>query len=128
MFDDRRSDELRNVRRIARLLDSQFKVLGFRFGLDPIIGLIPGLGDVLPLAFNAYLLAMGAKLGLPKSALTAMAINSTLDVAIGLIPGIGDFSDVFFKANTRNIEIMERHLSKRQTDDNVIDGDAWHVN
>jgi hypothetical protein len=126
MFERGPGDELRNVRRIARLLDAQFNILGFRIGLDPIIGLVPGLGDAIPLAFSAYLLAKGAKMGLPKSALTAMAVNSALDVALGLIPGIGDVSDVFFKAHLRNIEIMERHLA-RQRDGDIIDGDAWRV-
>jgi hypothetical protein len=127
MFDAEMPGQLRMARRLARLLDNEFKLFGIRFGLDPIIGLIPGLGDVLPLLFSAYLLALAARLGLPRSALIAMTINSALDVGLGLIPGVGDLSDIFLKANVRNVEIMERHLARKRQGDTIVDGDAWDV-
>lgn len=119
--------ELRRARRIAQLLDNEFRLFGVRFGLDPILGAIPGLGDALPLAFSAYLLALGARLGAPRPVLLAIALNSTIATLLGLVPGLGDLSDLFFKAHSRNVAILERYLARRGREETVIEGQARPV-
>lgn len=126
-MDERIRDELRRARRVAHLLDNQFRVFGFRFGLDPLLGLIPGLGDLVPAAFSVYLLHLGIRLGLPPAALIVMALNSVLDILLGFIPGLGDVSDVAFKAHSRNVAILERHLTQQGKGETIIEGRARWV-
>lgn len=99
-----------NARRITNLLDRKFKIGPWRFGLDPIFGLLPGIGDSVPALLSAYLVWIGWKADLPTPKLVHMIINIGLDFAIGSIPILGDILDFGFKANVRNLDILERHL------------------
>ena len=103
------------VRKVSRWLDSGFKVPGtsFRFGFDPIIGLIPGLGDVVSLAISSYPIAAARRMGLPRRTIARLIANVGVDALIGAIPLIGDVYDFAFKANTRNLKIIERALAER---------------
>jgi len=107
------------IESLARLMDSQFNVPGLPapLGLDTIIGLIPGIGDTIGLGVSGYIIAQGAKLGLPKRNLTGMAFNVGIDWLIGTIPLIGDIFDWGWKANNRNAAIIreyyEDHLRVR---------------
>lgn len=100
-----------NLRAWANLLDKAFRVPGtnVRFGLDPILGLIPGLGDLASPVFAALLMMEGARLGVPKIILARMAINALLDALVGAIPFVGVVGDVFLRANTRNLALLERY-------------------
>lgn len=95
---------------IANLLDTAVKIpfIGIRVGLDFLIGLIPGIGDLIMFAASLRIVFLGKELGLPKSLQTKMLRNSLLDFAFGFIPFIGDLIDLFYKANQKNVRIMEQ--------------------
>jgi hypothetical protein len=101
-----------SLRRIARLLDSQFSIGNFRFGLDPILGLVPGLGDFISLTMSGGFLALAAKHGASRKLLILMALNVLFDAVIGSIPILGQIFDFFFKANNRNVRLLEKHYHK----------------
>ena len=99
------------LRRWAVLLDSRFRVPGtsIRFGLDAIIGLIPGIGDISTPVFAALLLVQAARMRLPLVIQARMVVNAGLDMLMGLVPILGDLADVGWKANLRNLALLERH-------------------
>lgn len=97
--------------RISYLMDEQFRFPGtkFRFGLDPILNLIPVAGDMAGLVVSAGLLLAIAKKGASSKLVVLMTLNILLDATIGAIPIVGQIFDFFFKANSRNIELMKAH-------------------
>jgi hypothetical protein len=99
------------LRRWAVLLDSAFKVPGLpvRFGLETIVGLVPGIGDLATPAFTVLVLATGVRMRVPFLVLVRMAMNAGIDALIGLVPLLGDLVDVAWKANLRNLDLLERH-------------------
>jgi hypothetical protein len=101
------------ARGIARLLDDLVRIPGTKIGigLDPIIGLIPGLGDVVGGAMSGYILLVAAQEGAPTSVLVRMLGNIALDSLVGVVPVLGDLLDVGVKANRRNVELLERYLA-----------------
>jgi hypothetical protein len=107
----RRDEAHQRLRRIARLMDSEFRVplLGLRFGADAILGLVPGIGDALSGLIGAYLIYEAKRLGIPRPALLRMILNVAFDTAIGAIPVAGDIWDFFFHSNNRNMQILARH-------------------
>jgi hypothetical protein len=111
---DRRTGELMSLlRRWAVLLDSKFRIPGtnIRFGLDPILSLVPGLGELASPAFTVALLVQGVGQRVPKIVLARMVANALIDALIGAIPLAGSVGDIFFRANTRNLALLERHAS-----------------
>jgi len=107
--------ELARLDRLATLLDSRFRLPGtsIRFGLDSIVGLVPGIGDTLVAAPSAWMIWRGHTMGLSKWHLTRMAANLGIDYVIGAIPLIGDLFDIGFKANLRNLAILREGLDAR---------------
>jgi hypothetical protein len=99
------------LRRWAVLLDSAFAIPGIpvRFGLDALVGLVPGIGDLATPVFTVLLLATGVRMRVPAVVLTRMAMNAGFDALIGLVPIAGDIADVGWKANLRNLDLLERH-------------------
>jgi hypothetical protein len=99
------------LRKWATLLDAQFAIPGtnIRFGLDPILSLIPGIGDLASPAFTVLLLVHGLDRRVPRVVLLRMIANALLDALIGVVPIAGSVGDVFFRANLRNLELLERH-------------------
>ena len=99
------------LRRWAVLLDSVFRIpgTGIRFGLDAIVGLIPGLGDISTPAFAALLLVQAVRMRLPLVVQARMVLNAAFDMLIGLVPILGDLADIGWKANLRNLALLERH-------------------
>ena len=104
---------LKRVRALAKLLDNAFRVPGtnFRFGWDQIIGLVPGAGDVATGLMAAYIVAEAAKLGVPRRTLWRMVANVGIDMAGGAVPFAGDLFDFAFKANKKNLDLIERHVA-----------------
>ena len=104
-------DRLELLRRWSRLLDGAFRVPGtrFRFGLDPLLGLVPGLGDVTTPLFAAALLLEARRRRVPGVVQLRMLLNVVLDAALGAVPLAGDVWDAVWKANTRNLSLLERH-------------------
>jgi hypothetical protein len=115
------------LRKWAVLLDSAFQVPGtrMRFGLDPIVGLIPGAGDVVTGFFAVMILLHSVRLRVPKVVIARMVLNTGLDLLVGAVPLLGDLFDAGFKANLRNLGLLERHAQGRippQTSDYVFVG------
>ncbi len=106
---------LRRLERIARLLDSEFRLPGtrFRFGLDGLIGLVPGIGDAAGFAISSYIVLEAWRLGAPAPILMRMIANLVVDGAVGSIPVAGDLFDLAWKANKRNLNLLLRHSGKR---------------
>lgn len=111
----REARALERVRRIAHWTDNAFRIPGtpWRFGLEPLIGLVPVAGDLLGLAITSYTLQQAWTLGAPRPLLWRMVGNVAVDFLIGLVPGVGDLGDAVFKANARNLRLLEQHLASR---------------
>ena len=107
---------MRRLRRLSYLLDSAIKIPGtsYRVGVDPIIGLIPGGGDIVGLVMSGFIVLEAAQLGASKSTLGAMAFNVVLETIAGIVPGVGDIFDVTWKSNIRNITLLEQQLDLPQ--------------
>jgi hypothetical protein len=92
-------------------LDSRFRVPGtdIRFGIDPLLSLIPGLGDLASPVFTLLLIVHGLQQRVPKIVMVRMVINALLDALIGAIPVLGSVGDVFWRANNLNLALLERH-------------------
>jgi hypothetical protein len=104
--------ELERLRNLARLLDSALRIPGtrIRFGLDALIGLVPGIGDAIGALFSAYIIYQAARLGVPRTTLVRMLANVGLDTIVGEIPLLGDLFDVGWKSNIRNLGLLEQHI------------------
>lgn len=100
---------LRRLERLAWLLDRAIPVGRMRIGLDPIIGLVPGLGDSIGALLSLYVLYEGARLGAPGPILIRMTGNILIEAILGAIPGIGDVFDFVWQANTRNMRLIHRY-------------------
>lgn len=111
-----RQKSLANIERITRLMDSQFGFLGFRFGIDPIINLIPFAGATVSAIISGMLVAAMAKHGASGNVKAKMIINITFDALIGMIPVLGWIFDFYYKANRRNFNLLKQHyqLGKHQ--------------
>jgi hypothetical protein len=99
------------LRRWARIFDSAFRIPGTQitFGLDPILGLVPGLGDLASPVLSLFFLWHGLRLGVPKVVFARMVFNALIDAAVGAIPLVGDLFDFGWKANAWNLALLERH-------------------
>ncbi len=108
--------ELARLQSLADWLDTRFRIPGtsIRFGLDGLVGLIPGLGDLAMLAPAFYLIVRAARLGAPLHVLARMLINTSIDLVIGAIPVIGDIFDVAFKADRKNTVLLARFLERKK--------------
>ncbi len=106
---DRRAD---NIRTLARVLDSAVKIpgTGIRIGADSIFGLVPVIGDIAGAALSGYIVLASARLGAPASTLARMLINIGIDTVVGAVPVLGDMFDVGWRANMRNVELLDVHL------------------
>jgi hypothetical protein len=118
---------LPDLQRYAKLLDKAFRIPGtnIRFGLDPIIGLVPFLGDLASPVFAALLVLEGNRLGIPRIVQIRMVVNALVDAVIGAIPFAGIVGDVFFRANTKNMALLERHAVPGGRP--ATRGDYWFV-
>jgi len=103
---------LNRIRKLSRLMDTSIRVpvIGLRIGLDPIIGLIPGLGDLVSSAFSVYLIYLATRFNLPAKAIGWMVFNVGLEAVVGTVPLFGDMFDALYKSNIRNLRLLEEHL------------------
>ncbi|MGH9423004.1 MAG: DUF4112 domain-containing protein [Thermoanaerobaculia bacterium] len=108
------SEKAARVRALARMLDSAIRIpgTGVTFGLDPILGLVPGIGDLAGAVFSGYIVLTAARMGAPRSVLARMLLNLGTDTLVGSIPVLGDLFDVGFRANIRNSELLDKHLGE----------------
>ena len=109
---NRRDDKLEHLKQLSAALDSKFQgPFGFTFGLDGLIGLIPIVGDFVTSAMSLYIIAQAASLGAGPSTLIRMAINLLIDNLFDMLPVFGNFFDFYWKANNKNIKLLESHLA-----------------
>ncbi|MDV2991795.1 MAG: hypothetical protein N4J56_001449 [Chroococcidiopsis sp. SAG 2025] len=103
---------IQRLRKLTHLMDNAIAIPGtkFRIGLDPILGLIPGAGDFIGTALSAYIVLEAVRLGLPKETLGKMVSNILLESVVGTVPIVGDWFDFAWKANVKNLELIETHL------------------
>jgi hypothetical protein len=104
---------LERIKRFAWLLDNSIAIPGtrWRIGLDPLFGLIPGLGDLVGAAFSGWILLQAERLGAGRPTLLRMLWNVVVETVIGAIPVLGDIFDAAWKANAKNVVLLERHLA-----------------
>jgi hypothetical protein len=102
----------RRVRLLARLLDSSISVPGtsWKIGLDPIIGLIPGIGDLIGAVLSGYIILEAVHAEVPTFTLVRMLVNVGIDTVLGAVPALGDLFDAAWKSNMMNVALLERHL------------------
>jgi hypothetical protein len=107
----KRLDALRSLKRV---LDEAFRVPGtnIRFGWDAVIGLVPWAGDLLTALMAGAIITHAHRMRVPKVVQLRMLLNVGIDLAIGLVPFAGDVADVFWKSNTRNMALLERHAAQ----------------
>ena len=109
-MDDR--TRARDVERLARLLDDVVTIPGtrIRVGLDALLGLLPGGGDVIGGALSAWIIVAAARLGAPPAVIARMGANVLLDTVVGAVPVLGDIFDIAWRANRRNVDLLGRYL------------------
>lgn len=116
--------ELRGMDTLARWMDARFRIPGtnFRFGLDGLLGLIPGVGDLSTFAVSGYLVLLMARNGASGYLLARMILNIVVDAALGAIPFVGDLFDFVHKANVKNMQLMRQYYVQGRHR-----GSAWKV-
>lgn len=123
----KRLTTLERIRRLSRLMDTSIRIplFGFRIGLDPIIGLVPGAGDFISTAFSAYIIFLATRFGIPRQDLAIMIFNVGLEAVVGTVPLVGDLFDAFYKSNIRNLAILEQHLTKVEPELTEVSGEIY---
>jgi hypothetical protein len=106
------SRKLERLRVLARVLDNAIRIPGtdYRFGVDALIGLIPGIGDAISAIFSTLIILQAARLGAPRTTLLRMMANVGLDTLVGEVPILGDLFDAAWKSNLKNLDLLEDHL------------------
>lgn len=102
-----------NLERLGWIMDDLFRipVLGWRFGLDPLIGLVPGLGDTTTTLVSLYILAAAVRYRVPKITMLRMGLNIGIDYVFGSLPVVGDFADAWWKSNQKNLELLKKRAT-----------------
>ena len=108
------------AKKLAALLDDRFEIFGIKFGLDPVLDLIPGIGDILATVIGIYIIYVAALFRLPQRKINRMIINMILDFVIGLVPFLGPIGTIFFRSNRMNIQILEDHMRADIVEEGVI--------
>ncbi len=109
-----RSALLESARILARLLDEAIAIPGtsYRIGVDPIVGLVPGVGDVIGALLSGWIVLVGIRLGAPGAVVARMALNVGIDTLVGAVPIGGDLFDFAWKSNVRNVRLLEAWLAR----------------
>ena len=108
-----KSPGLQNLERLGWVMDDLFRipVLGWRFGLDALIGLVPGLGDTSTALVSFYILAAAVRYQVPKITMLRMGLNIGIDYLLGSLPVVGDFADAWWKSNQKNLELLKKRAT-----------------
>ena len=112
-----RAERIARIETLATLLDTAFVIPGikFRFGFDGLVGLVPGIGDVLTTALSLWLVKEAHALGAPKHLIARMLGNIAIDGVVGAVPLLGDAFDLMWKSNYRNLHLLRRHLARERS-------------
>ena len=105
--------DVRRAGILANWLDARFSILGIRFGFDAIVGLVPVVGDTLTAVASLYPLLVAERHKLGRGVQARMALNVLIDWAVGLVPAAGDVLDVAYKANLKNLKLLEQAAAKK---------------
>jgi hypothetical protein len=110
---NKRVVDIESLRQLSNLLDNAFRIPGtsYGIGIDPLLGLIPGGGDFIGGLLSIYIVYSAARMGVPKETLVRMGSNIVFDSLVGAVPVAGDLFDVAWKANVKNIDLLETHLA-----------------
>jgi hypothetical protein len=108
----------RSLEQLSNLMDGLFRipVVGWRFGLDALVGLVPGVGDTATTIVSLYILGSAVRYRVPKVTLLRMGTNIGIDYLIGAVPVVGDLFDVFWKSNQMNVELLKKRATASPTD------------
>lgn len=106
------------ARQLTRLMDIRFTILGIRFGVDPLLDIIPGFGNILATATSCYLFWIAYRLKVPMAVYARMARNIAVDYLFGVVPYIGIFFDLLFRSNIRNFNLLEKYF-----DTDILEGE-----
>lgn len=111
-----RRDRMAQLDALATLMDTAFVIPGtnFRFGIDALIGLVPGIGDVITTAMSAWMIQQARQLGAPKHLIARMIGNTAIDGLIGIVPFLGDAFDAAFKSNRRNMKLLRDWMEREE--------------
>jgi len=115
---------------VARWMDSAFEIPGskIRFGIDSILGLIPGFGDAATSLVSLFILHSASQQGVSRLTLSRMAFNVLIDFVVGSIPVVGDVFDVYWKANQKNVDLLRRHITANPDQKRRFErGDWWFL-
>jgi hypothetical protein len=109
-------ERLARLDRLARTMDAAFAIPGtkIRLGADAVLGLVPGVGDLVAKIASAYILYEAHQMGVPKHKLVRMGGNVLMDLTFGVVPVAGDVFDVFWRSNVRNMKIVRDHVEKQK--------------
>lgn len=99
---------LKLARNFTNVMENQFSIFGIKFGADVVLGLLPGLGDIVSMLLSLYLIWIGWMMKVPTPQLLRMIFNIGVDLLLGSIPLLGDVSDVFYRANNKNLDLLEK--------------------
>ena len=113
-FTRSRAERIARLDALANLLDTAFILPGanIRFGLDAMIGLVPGIGDAITTVMSLYIVREARELGVPRHVIGRMLANVALDGIVGAVPFLGDAFDVMWRANRRNMALLRKHLAE----------------
>jgi hypothetical protein len=116
ILSDDPASRTKRVRVIAKLLDNSIGIPGtpWKIGFDPIVGLIPGIGDLIGAVLSSYIVLEAARAKVPAYTLARMLMNVGIDTLLGAVPAVGDVFDAAWKSNTKNVALLERHLAGDQ--------------
>lgn len=121
VLNDAPDSRANRMRVLAKLLDNSIAIpgTGWKIGFDPIIGLIPGIGDLIGAVLSGYIVLEAARADASAFTLARMVVNVGIDTLLGAVPALGDLFDAAWKSNTKNVALLERHLA---TDQGVAQG------
>ncbi len=114
------TNHLAVARMLATLLDNKFSIGSFSFGIGPIIGLIPGIGDIIENVLSFYLIWIALRMDLPNEKIARMLGNIAFNFFLALFPIIGNIGDFVFKSNIRNLKILEEHAKRPIIEGEII--------
>ena len=119
MNEEINEEKLIRLKLLSKRLDNNFIIPGTKakIGLDPIMGAIPIIGDLIGALLSTYIMYSGIKMGVPRSVVAQMATNIALDFTIGWIPIIGDIFDIIWKSNKRNVKLIEEAMMTKEEGD-----------
>lgn len=107
--------DVEQLDKLSHWLDTRFRLFGVRFGVDSMLGLVPGVGDLVGMGLSAYLVGQAYRMGARKRTIARMGVNVLGDTVLGAIPLLGTVVDVMWKANRANISLLKRDLERPET-------------